>query len=576
MALHRFARIVVVATFFLLIAGGLVTSTDSGLSVPDWPLSYGSLFPPMVGGIIYEHSHRLIAATVGLFTLILTGWLLISEKRRWVRWLGLASLAAVVLQGILGGLTVLYQLPVPISVAHACLGQTFFCLVVALAFYLEPASKQVQISTGYPQEEKAGVRENKSFLILSAVMFGVVYLQLIFGAILRHTQTGLGLHVGGALAVIFCVSRLLLQALDTPRDRLLLRRILWLVILIGIQVGLGLLSISKLKSVPLVTGHVVTGALILATTLVICLDSGTCSKSAGFVEPGTFGTGTAFHWSDYLKLTKPRLTLLVVATTWTGFLIASRGRVDTLRLVWTLLGTGLLVGGAKALNDVLERSSDAKMLRTARRPLPAGRLHPLHATFFGLGMVILGLSLLWIKSNPLTCGVGLAAAISYLLFYTPLKTKSSLCTLVGAIPGALPPMMGWAAARNEISPGAWLLFGILFLWQLPHFLALAWTYREDYARANLPMLSVVDEAGGALARQIALYSLALLPVSLWPAVWNLTGRVYFFGALALGMGLLGLGLAAAWTRSRASARALFLGSVIYLPLLLVLMIIDKI
>lgn len=579
MTLHRFACLVASATFLLLIAGGLVTSTDSGLAVPDWPLSYGTLFPPMVGGIRYEHTHRLIASAVGLLTFTLLIWILAAEKRRPVRWLGIASFGAVVLQGILGGLTVLFLLPAPISIAHAALGQTFFCVMVALAVVTGPDWQSLPSplwGEGRGEGKHSGPlapgpwSPNSILTTLSAVTFAAVFLQLILGAVLRHTHAGLGAHIGGAMAVVFCAGRLSYRLLQRPRDPVLSRNAFWLCALIGVQLALGLASISKLKSVPIVTAHVATGALILATSLIIFLESLRRSNEKISWKPGALRDA-----SSYLELTKPRLTLLVVATTLTGFLMGSRGSLDGPRLGLVLFGTALLVGGANSLNQLFERATDAKMHRTRTRPLPSGKLSPRQALIFGAACSALGAALLWRAANPLTALLGLAASALYLFAYTPLKTRTPLCTLVGAVPGALPPVMGWAAAQGEVGRGAWILFVILFLWQLPHFLALCWTYREDYARAGFPMLAVVDDEGTSTGRQIVLYTLALLPVSLLPAVQNISGAAYFFGALALGIGFIWVGCSMARARSHASAQRLFLASVAYLPLLLTLMVLDK-
>lgn len=278
----------------------------------------------------------------------------------------------------------------------------------------------------------------------------------------------------------------------------------------------------------------------------------------------------------YLELTKPRLTWLVVVTTAAGFWLGIRAPEPWRVLVPTLLGTMLVVGGANALNQWMERIPDALMRRTQHRPLPSGRLRPEQARWFGWILVAGGV--VWLASavNVLT---GLLATLSaglYVLVYTPLKRTTALCTLAGAIPGALPPMIGWAAARNAVDPEAWALFALLFVWQLPHFLAIALVYREDYARAGFRMLPVTERSDGATARQIALYGLALLPVSLVPVRMGLAGAWYFFGALALGLGFLVLASWAAWVRSAQSARQLFLGSVLYLPLLLGLMVCDRV
>jgi len=281
------------------------------------------------------------------------------------------------------------------------------------------------------------------------------------------------------------------------------------------------------------------------------------------------------RFSDYLELTKPRVTLMVLITMLFGFYLGSRGEMDWMLLVHALIGTALVAGGTSALNQYLERDIDAKMLRTKNRPLPTGRLQPNEALAFSVAISIAGLAHLLIMVNWLTAFLAAATLISYLFIYTPLKQKNSLSTIVGAIPGALPPLGGWAAARNDLSLEGWILFAILFIWQLPHFLAIAWIYREDYRRGGLPMLTVVDPEGDSAGRQIISNCLALLPVSLLPTIVGMAGKFYFFGALALSLFFLGCGIAVMRHRSNATFRRLLRASLLYLPMLLALMALDK-
>jgi protoheme IX farnesyltransferase len=281
-------------------------------------------------------------------------------------------------------------------------------------------------------------------------------------------------------------------------------------------------------------------------------------------------------FADLTELTKPRITLMVVLTAGIGLLLASGGNVSLSLVVHTLLGTGLLAGGSSALNQVLERDLDALMQRTAQRPLPAGRMHPDVALLFGVTIAIVGLLELTLFVNLLTALLGTLALASYVFLYTPLKRVSSLATVIGAIPGAIPPLMGWTAVTNEIALGAWVLFGILFLWQLPHFLAIAWMCREDYARAGLPMLPVVEPDGRSTARQMVLWGAALLPVSLMPTVLGLTGITYFLGTLTLGCFFLGVCVAFSLSFSTQAARRVLLVSVLYLPAVLAVMVLDRV
>jgi protoheme IX farnesyltransferase len=288
--------------------------------------------------------------------------------------------------------------------------------------------------------------------------------------------------------------------------------------------------------------------------------------------PLTLARGRAH---DYVALAKPRLNLLVVATTLAGYVMAGGDTSSAVLVLATLAGTGLVAGGASAFNQIAERDRDARMQRTRLRPLPDGRLTVREAFVFAAAMSAAGLLLLAVEANVLSAAVALATVVVYALVYTPLKPRTSFATVVGAIPGALPPVIGWAAARNELSAGAWVLFAIVFLWQLPHFLAIAWIYREDYDRGGFPMLPVIEPDGRSTARQAVVYAAALLPVSLAPTPMGMTGAAYFAGAFALTLLFVALALKFAATRSIPDARRLFFGSITYLPLLWILMILGR-
>ena len=285
---------------------------------------------------------------------------------------------------------------------------------------------------------------------------------------------------------------------------------------------------------------------------------------------------TGVRLSDLIELTKPRITLMVVLTAGIGMLLASEGGLSFELVLHTLLGTALLSAGSSVLNQVLERDLDALMQRTADRPLPAGRLGADAALLFGVALAIGGLVELAAGVNLLTALLGAVALAGYVFVYTPLKRYSSLATLVGAVPGAIPPLMGWAAVENQVGAGGWVRFAILFLWQLPHFLAIAWLCREDYARAGFPMLPVIEPNGRSTARQMILYGAALLPVSLLPTILGLTGLTYFLGTLALGSFFLAFCVAFSLSFSRQAARRVLLISVLYLPAVLAVMVLDRV
>jgi protoheme IX farnesyltransferase len=278
----------------------------------------------------------------------------------------------------------------------------------------------------------------------------------------------------------------------------------------------------------------------------------------------------------FAELGKPRVVVMVLLTTFVGFYLGSRGLPDYLRLLPTLIGTALAAAGTLALNQYIERDVDAKMHRTRQRPLPDGRLQPTEALAFGVTMALAGLVYLALAVNALSAGVTAAITLSYLFFYTPLKRRTPLCSIVGAIPGALPPLTGWTAARGAFGIEAWILFAILFLWQLPHSLAIARLYRDDYARAGIRLLPVVEPDAKSTGRQIVANCLALLVVGLLPTLVGLAGPVYFFAALIFGGLFLAYGVAFALSRTVTAARQLMFASLLYLPATLLLMALDKV
>jgi protoheme IX farnesyltransferase len=278
----------------------------------------------------------------------------------------------------------------------------------------------------------------------------------------------------------------------------------------------------------------------------------------------------------YVELTKPDVSFLVVMTTAAGYYMGTRGPVAWLHMLHAIFGTMLIAGGTAALNHYLERETDRTMRRTATRPLPSGILQPREALAFGVVLSVAGAADLLVASGALACGLGVATCLSYLLAYTPLKKRTVWATFVGAFPGAIPPMIGWVAATGSLDRGAWLLFAILFFWQFPHFHAISWMYREDYARAGILMLPVVDREGSRTFRQIILSAAALVGVSLLPALVGLAGVLYFFGALVTGLALVQVCLWAASAKTNVRAKWLMHATVLHIPVLLGLMIYDKI
>jgi protoheme IX farnesyltransferase len=293
------------------------------------------------------------------------------------------------------------------------------------------------------------------------------------------------------------------------------------------------------------------------------------------VPPAAEHVRATHRTSDFFALTKPRLNLLVLITTLGGLYLASPYGVSVVLLVHTVLGTAFVAGGSAALNQVWERRTDGLMRRTRRRPLPAGRVNVFEGAWFGIALSIIGIADLALKVNGLSALVAGATLASYVLVYTPLKTRTSLATLVGAIPGALPPVIGWVAVTDSISLPALVLFAIVFFWQMPHFLALAWLFREDYARAEILMLPVLEPDGRRTGQQALLYAAALWPVSVMPVLVGLAGRPYLVVATVLGLLFIWLSWRFARERTTATARRLFLFSITYLPLLWAALVIDR-
>jgi len=277
----------------------------------------------------------------------------------------------------------------------------------------------------------------------------------------------------------------------------------------------------------------------------------------------------------YLSMTKPDVSFLVVLTTVAGYSLGTLGPLDWMRMAHTVFGTTLVAAGTSALNHYLERDTDARMRRTAGRPLPSGQLQPREAFLFGVGLLGGGALYLAVATNLLATLLAILTSIAYLGVYTPLKRRTTLATFIGAFPGAVPPLIGWAAARGTITLDAWILFAILFLWQFPHFDAIAWIYREDYSRAGIKMLPVEDREGTRTFREILMTAAVLVPVSLLPALTGLVGARYFFGALVLGIILVEVCLWAAAAKSNVRAKWLMHATVLHLPLLLGLLIYDK-
>lgn len=589
-------------TFLLLLLGGIVHNTQSSLACPDWPLCYGQVFPTMEGGVLIEHSHRLLASLVGFLTIVLV-WLTaksrrISEGHDQSFWIAVLALIMVIAQGGLGGLTVIYRLPTIVSTTHLGLSMIYFCTLIYLYHLLAkldspaPTKEDLEI---FKAKWKPGLRHG---LLLSGVG---VYLQILLGAFMRHSGAGASCGLGHKSSLLcmnvetwkltfwpslhpaqlhmahryFAVIVTLLichfslsifRRVGATSLKGLKRLSLALPIVVIAQVILGVLTVAYNISVLPTTLHLGFAALLLALTWRTNL----WLKS---LEDQAFPEGAHSLLSDLIELTKPKLSLLVIATMLVGMIVAP-GHVNFFQGLFALILMTLVAMSATTLNCYLERDVDSRMERTKNRSLPSGRLPPSAALIFGLFLFVISVPALYIWVNPMTALLGALSFGLYLLAYTPLKLKSELALFVGAIPGAIPPVMGYTAITGELGPMAYALFAILFIWQLPHFVAISIYHQNDYGAASIHVYPTAKGEGVA-TKLIAFYSLLMLIAALSPALFAGAGPLYRWASLFLSVVFLALGAQGLFIFARAQelqlkqwARKYFYASIVYLPLLL--------
>ena len=576
----KFALFTAICGLFLIFAGALVTSTGSGLSVPDWPLAYGQFFPQMTGGVLFEHGHRLVAGFVAILTLITAIWAYLKVEDKTVRRLSYIAVGAVLAQAVLGGMTVIFQLPTWISMSHAFLGQTYVCILWLIALLSSKLWKNLE-----QYEERTLLPHTTMFLLV------MIFIQLFLGAWMRHIGAGLAIpdfptalggfvpsvmnywikvhfaHRLGAYSIFLYVCVFCTYGLLHHRNKKIIRNFLILIAsLVLVQLTLGAFVIWSGKNALITSLHVLVGASVLSSVallFVICLRSFDFQKSY-------------LLFLDYFSLGKPRITTMVCMTTFVGFDLATRGPLNLPRLTWTLISVFLVSFGSCSLNQVMEINADQSMDRTKNRPLPAGRLSLSQGVIISCVTILIGLLLMWFFVNAIATLFVLISFLGYVLFYTPLKTVTTLNTIVGAVPGALPPVIGWVAASGHFTYQAFLLFVIMFLWQLPHFLAIAWMFADDYKKAKMRMLPLSDVSGGLTTRQALLYTIALLPIGLIPSFVGMAGKFYFFGTLLISLWFIRVVYRFFKSRDVKQARKVLLSSLMYLPLVFTLMIMDRI
>ena len=575
------ALVASIATYLLIVLGGLVRATGAGLACPDWPLCHGRLIPPLEGLIIIEYAHRLVASIVGFLTLAVT----IAAWRRGVfRWHALLALVLVGVQIVLGGLTVRTELSAWLVVAHLGTAMTFFATMVGLtlrawatdlprrrspvrtlAWITLVATFGLALIGGYVSATEAGIACPDWPLCYGQV------LPSLTGPVAVHMAHRFAAAVVGLLILVTAAS---VYRLERARDDLQALSAV-AVGLLALQVLLGALNVEYRLAAGVTTSHLATAAALFATLVMLAVMS-----SRGRDAPeGSLSSGGGYPLAhrvlSYVALTKPRIIVLLLITAFAAMLVAAPGVISPWIIVFTLAGGAASAGAANAINQVLDRDIDAVMTRTRRRPIPSGRVAPPFALAFAVLLGVTAFVELAVLVNLASAALALAALIFYVFIYTVwLKRSTPQNIVIGGAAGAMPPLVGWAAATGRVELPALILFLIIFLWTPPHFWALALYRRDDYARARVPMLPVVageDET----RRQIVIYSVLLVASSLLLLVFGPMGWVYGGTAAAIGAVFIALAVRVRRERTPRAAVRLFGYSMVYLTLLFAAMVADR-
>lgn len=608
MRLKNLSLLNIFFTFSLLMWGAVVHNTQSSLACPDWPLCYDQVFPNMEGAILIEHGHRLLAAFVGLLTI---GMVFFSykDKKKSAGHFHLykaSSLALflVITQGALGGITVIYKLPTIASTSHLGLSLIYFSLLVYIHHKSASLINPIQITN---TALKLKIEKNWKPYIRHGVIFSLVllYAQIILGAFMRHAGVGAACGLGPdsallcmdvsswslkfwpslaesqlhmthrlfGLVVFSVVTFFSFKAFRFFKGDNFLRLISILpFVFVSFQVLVGVLTVYYSLDVIPTTLHLAGAALSLSAIWKMNL-------IVKDIEEKFFVGSCHSILSDFVNLTKPRLSLLVMMTVFVGTLIAPE-KINFFKAIFAIFLISMVVFGAAALNCYLERDVDAKMIRTKDRPLPSRRMDPKSALIFGIILISLSIPLLCFYINLMTGMLALVAAVLYLYAYTPMKQKSESAVYIGAIPGALPPVMGWTAVTGEIDIMALTLFLILFVWQLPHFLAISLFHAEDYGAANIKIYPNMTRGVSITKLGIFVFTAFLFLTSIMPSIYSNASAVYTNAALVLsGLFLLyaarGFFIKHDKVKEKQWAKNYFYGSLFYLPLLLMALIFFK-
>lgn len=577
-----------IATYLLIVIGGLVRATGAGLACPDWPLCHGRFLPPFEPLVLIEWSHRLVASVVGLLTLAIavTAWRKLRGRVEFTRPATLA-LFLVAVQIALGGLTVRHELTAWLVVAHLGTAMAFFATLIVLA---------VTTMIGADRRRRDPFRTLT--IVTLAVTFGLVLIggyvsasgaglacpdwPLCYGQLLPSLSGSVGAHLLHRFAALLAGVLILTTAAAAYRTQARRPQVqaasAIAVGLLILQVILGALNIEYGLADAVTTAHLATAAALFATLVVLAVLADRLPESAAYRPEGagTPGRTRVQRVMDYVALTKPRIIVLLLVTAFASMLVAAPGKVSPWVILFTLVGGALSAGSANAINQLLERDIDALMTRTRRRPIPSGRVSPSYAFAFAVLLGVVAFVEMAMLVNMLAALLSLAALLFYVFVYTVwLKRSTPQNIVIGGAAGAVPPLVGWAAATGRVDLTAVLLFLIVFLWTPPHFWALALFRRDDYARAHVPMLPVV--AGEEeTRRQIVIYTLVLVASTLLLYPLGGMGLLYLLSAGVLGGIFVALAVGLLRVRTDLAAVRVFGYSIVYLALLFAAMVADRI